>query len=254
MIDLLDLHTHSIASGHAYNTLYEMARSASEKGLRLYGCSEHAPAMPGTCHLYYFSNLKVVPRILYGIPVMMGAELNITDFEGSVDLDDKMIRKLDYAIASIHIQCIARGTISDYTRAYVKAIENPDIQIIGHPDDSRLPVDYDTLAAAAKEHHTLLEVNTSSLAPVSVRVGARENYEKMLERCIHYGTSIIINSDAHVEADVGNHRAAHELLKATDFPEELVVNTSFEKAAAFLPKLKERLLKEPEAFLQGAQR
>ena len=50
MIDLLDLHTHTIASGHAYNTLYEMAQSAAEKGLALYGCSEHAPAMPGSCH------------------------------------------------------------------------------------------------------------------------------------------------------------------------------------------------------------
>lgn len=37
MIDLLDLHTHTIASGHAYNTLYEMAQSAAEKGLALYG-------------------------------------------------------------------------------------------------------------------------------------------------------------------------------------------------------------------------
>ena len=46
MIDLLDLHTHTIASGHAYNTLYEMAQAAADKGLSLYGCSEHAPAMP----------------------------------------------------------------------------------------------------------------------------------------------------------------------------------------------------------------
>ena len=41
MIDLLDLHTHTIASGHAYNTLYEMAQAAADKGLSLYGCSEH---------------------------------------------------------------------------------------------------------------------------------------------------------------------------------------------------------------------
>ena len=61
MIDLLDLHTHTIASGHAYNTLYEMAQSAAEKGLALYGCSEHAPAMPGSCHKFYFSNFDVIP-------------------------------------------------------------------------------------------------------------------------------------------------------------------------------------------------
>ena len=61
MIDLLDLHTHTIASGHAYNTLYEMAQSAAEKGLALYGCSEHAPAMPGSCHKFYFSDPQSDP-------------------------------------------------------------------------------------------------------------------------------------------------------------------------------------------------
>ena len=41
-------------------------------------------------------------------------------------------------------------------------MKNPAIHIIGHPDDSRFPIDYDTLTAAAREHHKLLEVNNSS--------------------------------------------------------------------------------------------
>ena len=61
---LLDSHTHTIASGHAYNTIYEMAHSAADKGLSLLGITEHAMAMPGTCHELYFMNLKVVPRTL----------------------------------------------------------------------------------------------------------------------------------------------------------------------------------------------
>lgn len=165
MIDLIDLHTHTIACGHAYNTLYEMAQSASEKGLALFGSSDHAPAMPGSCHEYYFTNFRVIPRVLYRMPILMGAELNILDFDGQVDLPPDILKKMDYAIASIHIQCIAKGTAADYTRAYVKAMENPLIHIIGHPDDSRLPADYDTLAAAARETHTLLEINNSSLRP-----------------------------------------------------------------------------------------
>ena len=86
MIDLIDLHTHTIACGHAYNTLYEMAQSASEKGLALFGSSDHAPAMPGSCHEYYFTNFRVIPRVLYRMPILMGAELNILDFDGQVDL------------------------------------------------------------------------------------------------------------------------------------------------------------------------
>lgn len=242
MIDLLDLHTHTVASGHAYNSLYEMARSAADRGLSLYGCADHAPAMPGSAHLYYFSNFKVVPRTLSGIPIMMGAELNILDFQGNVDLDQSMLGKLDYAIASLHTPCIDNnGTIADYTNAYLGVLKNPLIHIIGHPDDARFPIDYDTLAAAAKEHHTLLEVNNTSLSPVSVRPGARQNYLTLLERCMHYKTPIILNSDAHCEVDVGNHHCAHALLEEIGFPEELVVNTSLERAARFIPKLAKRL-------------
>ncbi len=241
MIDLMDLHTHTAACGHAYNTLYEMARSASEKGLPLFGSSDHAPAMPGSCHKYYFTNFRVIPRTLYGMPLLMGAELNITDFDGQVDLPQEILKKMDYAIASIHIQCIPKGTEADYTRAYVKAMENPLIHIIGHPDDSRLPADYDTLAAAAKENHTLLEINNSSLTPGSIRVGAADNYARLLERCVHYGTAVILGSDAHVEADAGNHRYAVKLLEELAFPLELVANTSLERAASFIPNLAARL-------------
>ena len=46
MIDLLDLHTHTIASGHAYNTLYEMAQSAAEKDWPFTAVPEHAPLCP----------------------------------------------------------------------------------------------------------------------------------------------------------------------------------------------------------------
>ena len=57
---VLDVHTHTIASGHAYNTIKEMAQSASEKGLELLGITEHAMKMPGTCHSFYFANLKML--------------------------------------------------------------------------------------------------------------------------------------------------------------------------------------------------
>lgn len=45
-IYVLDLHTHTYASGHAYNTMNEMAYAAKEKGLQLLGITDHAPAMP----------------------------------------------------------------------------------------------------------------------------------------------------------------------------------------------------------------
>ena len=55
-----------------------------------------------------------------------------------------------------------------------------------------------------------------------------DNYKELLAACIRYGTSIIIDSDAHCEADVGNHSLAHAFLEEMHFPEELIVNTSAE--------------------------
>ena len=233
----MDLHTHTVASGHAYNTLYEMARSASDKGIALMGSTDHAPKMPGTCHEFYFINFKVIPRNIYGTTILMGVELNILDFTGRVDLRKGLLEKMDYSIASLHEPCYKSGTSAENTRAYLGAIENPLIPIIGHPDDSRFPVDYDTLVSAAAENHTLLEVNSSSLHPLSARINAAENYRTMLELCRHYQASVIINSDAHTEADVGNHTRALELLKEVDFPEELIVNSSIQKLLPYIPKL-----------------
>ena len=67
---VLDLHTHTVASGHAYCSLREMAKVASEKGLEVLGVTEHAPGMPGTCHQYYFDNLRVVPRKVWMIRIL----------------------------------------------------------------------------------------------------------------------------------------------------------------------------------------
>lgn len=238
MRDILDLHTHTTASGHAYNSLYEMIRSAADKGVSLYGCSDHTPAMPGGPDKMYFVNFRVIPRTIYGVNVLMGAELNLLKPDGSVDLPENILKKLDYAIASLHLPCTKPGTTKENTAAYLNVMENPYVQIIGHPDDGRYPVDYQALVAGAKKHHKLLEVNNSSLRPNSVRPNARENYLTMLALCMEYEVSIIINSDAHVEADVGNHRYAHQLLEEISFPEELVVNTSLEKLIPYLPSAK----------------
>ncbi len=237
MNDIMDLHTHTVASGHAYNTLYEMAKSASEKGLALMGSTDHAPKMPGTCHEFYFINFKVIPRNICGVNILMGVELNILDYTGRVDLRKGLLEKIDYSIASLHEPCYKSGTSAENTRAYIGAIENPLIHIIGHPDDSRFPVDYDTLVSAAAENHTLLELNSSSLHPLSARINAAENYRIMLELCKRYHASVIIDSDAHIEADVGNHTRAWELINEMNFPEELIVNSSFEKLLPYIPKL-----------------
>lgn len=226
---VLDTHTHSIASGHAYSTIQEMIAGAKKKNLQLLGISEHAPAMPGSCHEIYFSNLTIFPDTFDGLKLLFGAETNILNYQGEVDLSQKTLYRLNYGIASLHTPCITAGSKKENTSAYLHVMENPFINIIGHPDDSRYIVDYKELVKQAKETNTLLEVNNTSLSPISFRQNARENYKEMLALCAENQVPIIVDSDAHTSYDVGNFTYAIPLLEEIRFPEELIANTSVGK-------------------------
>lgn len=225
---VFDLHTHTIASGHAYCTLREMARTASEKGLELLGITEHAPKMPGTCHNFYFHNLKTVPREMYGIRLLLGVELNILDCRGTVDLEERELKNMDLAIASLHLPCMKPGTREENTEAYLNAMKNPYVTIIGHPDDGRYEIDYPALVQGAKEYGKILELNNHSLDPSCFRKGARENDLEMLKLCMKYQVPVVMDSDAHFDTLIGEFDAARSVLEEIDFPEELVLNHSLD--------------------------
>lgn len=231
-----DLHTHTLASGHAYSTIAEMVKGAEEAGLELLGITEHAPSMPGACHPMYFENFKVIDRERFPLEVWFGAELNILDYRGTVDLPAATLKKLDHCVASIHITCFHSGSASQNTDAYLAAMENPYINIIGHPDDARFPVDYYRLVKGARDTGTVLEMNSSSLQPGGARQGARENYQEMLHYCMEMQVPILINSDAHYYTFVGAHEEAHRILAGMGFPQELVLSTSAEKVKKYLKK------------------
>lgn len=236
---VLDTHTHTLASGHAYNTMKEMAETAAEHGLSLLGITEHAPKMPGTCQELYFYNLDIVERMQYGVELLLGIELNILDYDGHVDLMQRHLKKLDLVIASLHTPCIRPGTKEENTRALLNAMKNPYIDIIGHPDDIRYPLDYRALVYGAKEHGKLLEVNNSSMSPNSSRKGAWESYLEMLEYCKEYEVSIVAGTDAHTDRSVGDFERVQSLLEEIHFPEELVVNRSIKVLKSHLHKFAE---------------
>mgnify|MGYP000233598060 CR=1 FL=1 len=233
----IDTHTHTLASGHAYNTMNEMAKAAADKGLKGLAITEHAPEMPGTCHLYYFQNLRIVPRKRFGIELLLGTELNIMNAEGKVDLSEDVLKTLDIAIASIHIPCFRdERTVENVTAAYENVMENPYVDIIGHPDDGRYPVDMERVVVTAKEEHKLLELNNHSLDPSGTRVGTEENDILMLKYCIEYQQPVIMGSDAHCIWDIRNHDLAVSLIEKVGFPEELVVNRSTEEFLSYIRK------------------
>lgn len=230
----LDVHTHTIASGHAFSTLQEMVQAASEKGLKLLGITEHAPGIPGSCSPIYFRNLYVVPRRMYGIDLLLGAEINILDCEGNIDMDEFYLNLLDLRIAGIHSLCYAGGTPEENTHGMVQAIANPYIHIISHPGDGTAKLNFEPIVLAAKEHHTLLEINNSSLRPCRKKMDARDNNLEILRLCKRYEVPVILGSDAHISFDIATYDYALQLVGETEFPEELIMNTSVEKFKTYL--------------------
>lgn len=235
----IDLHTHTIASGHAYNTIDEMVKAARKRGMSHLGITEHAPKMPGTCQDFYFFNLKVVPRERKNLELLLGCEANIINYEGKVDLPDWVLKQMDVVIASMHLPCIKSGSAEENTGAYVKAMQNPYINIIGHPDDGRYPVDYEAIVKAAKETHTLLEINNNSLRPSGPRKDTRANDIAMLKLCMEYEVMVIFGSDAHVKEDIGNFKMIEEVVKEVGFPEELIANSSIDRLTGYLNKYRQ---------------
>ena len=233
----MDIHTHSIASGHAYSTVDENMRWAAEQGLELVALTDHAPGMKDTTGHAYFANLHVLPEKLHGVRLLKGIELNIMDFEGNVDMDDKVLSRLDLAIASLHVPCIRPGSRKENTAALVKVMENPYVNIIGHPGDPRYDVDYKEVFRQAKETGTILEVNNASLIPGGFRDGSEKNVREILRMSMEEGVPVVIGSDAHFYTGIGDFSHALNLMREEGFPEELVLNTD---TVRFLASLKKR--------------
>ena len=230
---ILDIHTHTIASGHAYGTIREMAQAARDKDIKLLGLTEHAPGIPGTCDPFYYFNLKVIPRELYGVKIFHGSEVNVLE-DGTLSLGQEYIDCLDYLIAGIHRPCYEDQGIEKNTDNLISCMKHPKVYFVSHPDDNHTPLNYDRLVKAAQEYHVALEVNNSSLVKEEKRWGCVENYHKMLRLCMEMHVPIFVGSDAHDPSWVGEFSLAQKLLKEIDFPDELIINNDTEKFERFI--------------------
>lgn len=221
---IADLHTHTIASGHAYGTIREMALAASEKKMKILGISEHAPGIPGTTDPFYYCNLKVVPRKLYGVTIVHGCEINVLD-DGSRSLDDSWMKYLDYAIVGIHRQCYTDQGKERNTDNLIKCMKHPKVRLVSHPDDNHTPLDYPRLVGAAKELNVALEVNNSSFTKPEERLGCFENYRCMLKCCEQYRVPVVVSSDAHDPSWTARFDEAASFLQEMHFDQSLILNT-----------------------------
>jgi putative hydrolase len=227
----VDTHTHTVASGHAYSTVYELALGARKARLKGFVLTDHGPGLPGGTHLYHFGNMRVLPDRIRGLRFYRGAEANILDASGSLDLGDDYLEALQFTYAGFHELCYPYRSEAENTEAMVAALRNPLVDAVSHPGNPRYPVDIGRVVLAAKEGGKAIEINNGSFR---VRSGSSERCAEFARLCVETGTLIVCASDAHYWSDVGRLDEARKLLKAVRAPREIVINSSLASFEAFV--------------------
>ena len=225
-----DLHAHTIASDHAFSTVGELAQSAANRGLFAVGCTDHGPACEDAPHIWHFQTLDFLPDTIHGVRVLRGAEANILDYDGRLDLDDSTLSRLELVIASMHGGIMAAGNVEQMTRAYLSVADNPYVDIIGHSGAPQFAYDYEAVIPVFGQKGKAVEINENSYR---VRKSSLENCKAIARLCKKYSVPIVVSSDAHHDSAVGVTPHCFELLAEVDFPPELIINASLDTLRRF---------------------
>lgn len=227
-----DMHTHTIASTHAYSTVMENCTWSAKYGLKIVAMTDHAPAMPDSPHIWHFENLKCLPRKIEGVTLLKGAEANIRN-DGSLDLDEKILKKMEWVVASMHRYkgCMEPSTPQEHTETYLKIAQNPYVDVIGHCTTDFFLFDYEKGLKAFKEYGKLVEINESSIMN---KKGSKENSVEILKLCKKYEIPVVIDSDCHFCQLIGQTPIALQMAEELDFPQRLILNSDCELIREYL--------------------
>jgi len=179
------------------HSIIEMAKEAKKLGLQYIAITDHTRdlAMVGGADekklLRQMVEIDKIQKKISGIKILKGAEVNIRK-DGTLDIKDKVLAKLDVVGVSVH--SYFKMARKDMTKRIIKAIENPNVDILFHPTGRRLTlrqeydVDMNKIIATAKKTGTILEVNASSRMDLS---------DINITKTVRAGAKLAINSDAH---------------------------------------------------------
>lgn len=251
MIKLIgDYHTHTIYSSgfkeqgkHAIGTIRDNAEAALANGLREIAITEHGPG-----HYLYGVRKKRIPLmrdeidrlneefIAKGLKILLGIEANLVGLDGTLDVDEELLRHIDFLIMGYHYGATPGGLVDGMglyvlnpiskffhlgkerakklnTRAYIKALSKYPIDMISHPG-SKAAVDIVELAKEANKYGTALEISAKH-SQLSV-----ESIKLLLDMDVIY----MVNSDAHRPKDVGNVDNAIKKAMEAGLPLEKIKN------------------------------
>ncbi len=195
-----DLHVHTNWTD-GNNTIEEMAQAAKKRGYRYIAICDHSPTVGITNGLTEERLLKQINEIeklnrkLKDFKILSGIEVDIRS-NSQLDLEDEILKKLDVVVAAVHTKFTQPK--DEMTKRILKAIENPNVDIIAHPTGrligKREPyqVDMDKIMDACKANEKVLELNAYPERLDLSDINCKKAKEK--------GVKIAISTDAHADA------------------------------------------------------
>jgi DNA polymerase (family 10) len=195
-----DLHCHSDWDG-GENSIEEMANAAMDMGYEYIGISDHTKFLRienGLNEAQLLKQHEVIKKLNFKFKIsnlkfriLHGCETNILN-DGSVDIKDEVLEKLDYVIAGVH--STLKMPKPEMMTRIEKAMRNSNIDIFAHPTGrivrqrDEYQIDFDKILEIAKKTETILEINSS------VRLDLRDLY---IRRAKNKEVKMIINTDSH---------------------------------------------------------
>ncbi|MGF1704105.1 phosphatase [Photobacterium makurazakiensis] len=230
---VIDSHTHTIASGHAYSTIIENAQAAKNKKLKLLCTTDHAPEMPGAPHYWHFNNQRILPRFLHDVGILRGVEANTLNIKGEIDLPPSTDQHLDWVITSFHEPVFKPATEAEHTAALINVIKGGRVDVLGHLGNPNYPFDIEQVLRCAKEHNVAVEVNNTSLTGKS-RKGSDVRCSNIVEIGKEIGVYFTTGSDAHFSEEIARLDLAIALLEKHGVSEDKILTTSTSRFLNFL--------------------
>lgn len=217
-----DMHTHTLVSSHAFNTLNENIEIAKLKRLCAIAKTEHGPKMIDAPHEWHFGGLMdTVPEYIHGIRIFRGVEANIMNADGILDVSENLLRKYEWVIASYHSPTFTGDSIEAHTQGWLSVADNPYVDCIGHCGTEANKFEYEKVIKVFAEKNKIVELNNHSY---EVRRGAPENCREIAKLCKKHGVQVVITSDAHSSVQIGTFRYILSMLDEITFPKELILN------------------------------
>lgn len=234
----VDLHVHSVASGHAYSTVAELAEAGAAAGLEAIAITDHGPGLPQGPHVFHFSNLYRLREWRGACALLTGVEDDLAGPEGTVYLPERVMEQLDIVLVGVHPYGWAqKESPAVVTRSLLKAMEHPLIKGVTHPVNTWMQLDVKEIVKTAAATHTAVELNLSKIA------GLEGELQEFLGWVEEYDAPLMVNTDAHIAAEVGRWERAEPLLPL--IREERVINRSLAAVCAFFGCTAPRQAAEP---------